>query len=487
MWLSGAPRATVRMGAQSVSGFGSNVDAADPQEDTAGGQSEEAIAAASGGRVMVDWNDITGVMFPPTTRAGSGTGVGYSTDGGRHFTDLVGLPNPNPDQTWSGDPGVVSIDGGAHYILSSLYMPSNQACTTNTKPAEGTVALSVATPTAHGVTFTRPVLVAHPGNLCTLFSSGTPPRNLALLDKDWISWDQSSRTLVVSYSRIFLNRGTGAGQIEIKRVRVPANPTTISPADVGTPIVVAPEIAQVQNGAYTVQAPGGATYVAWERNLESNIGNGDPYIYEQLALVPAGAPRPTVGGPGRSLIVTRGQTPNVGGGVKSLDGQCIAGYNRCIGNDFPRVAYEARSGRLIIEWNDASHHPLGDIFMRAYSRDLRSASNVTQVNDDSDFTLHLMPAVSTRANGTICSSWYDRRRSGPASALTDYYGECRPSPTTNGRDFRITTGATDWTNTSTAITPNFGDYTDQTSTGNTTYFTWADGRLGVPQPFVDHR
>ena len=152
-------------------------------------------------------------------------------------------------------------------------------------------------PTAHGVTFTRPVLVAHPGNLCTLFSSGTPPRNLALLDKDWISWDQSSRTLVVSYSRIFLNRGTGAGQIEIKRVRVPANPTTISPADVGTPIVVAPEISQVQNGAYTVQAPGGATYVAWERNLESNIGNGDPYIYEQWALVPAGASRPTVGEP----------------------------------------------------------------------------------------------------------------------------------------------------------------------------------------------
>ena len=233
LWV--LPRAAVRMGAQSGRGFGSNVDAADPQEDTAGGQSEEAIAAASGGRVMVDWNDITGVMFPPTTRAGSGTGVGYSTDGGKHFTDLVGLPNPNPDQTWSGDPGVVAIDGGAHYILSSLYMPSNQACITGTKPAVGTVALSVATPTVHGMAFTRPILVANPGNLCTLFSSGTPPLNVALLDKDWISWDQSSRTLVVSYSRIFLNRGTGAGQIEIKRVHVPAGFDSFSAVNVSAP------------------------------------------------------------------------------------------------------------------------------------------------------------------------------------------------------------------------------------------------------------
>ena len=45
----------------------------------------------------------------------------------------------------------------------------------------------------------------------------------------------------------------------------------------------------------------------------------------------------------------------------------------------------------------------------------------------------------------------------------------------------------DWTNTSSIITPNFGDYTDQASVGLTTYYTWSDGRLGVPQPFTDER
>jgi hypothetical protein len=74
---------------------------------------------------------------------------------------------------------------------------------------------------------------------------------------------------------------------------------------------------------------------------------------------------------------------------------------------------------------------------------------------------------------------------GPDSARTQYFGEVRSSPRSNGRDFRISTGSTDWTNTSAIATPNFGDYTDSASSGSRTYYTWTDGRTGVPQPFVD--
>jgi hypothetical protein len=90
-----------------------------------------------------------------------------------------------------------------------------------------------------------------------------------------------------------------------------------------------------------------------------------------------------------------------------------------------------------------------------------------------------------REDGAICSSWYDRRLFSPDSAMTDYFGECRPNIATNAGDFRITTGATDWANTSTLIIPNFGDYSDNASVGDKTYFIWSDGRLGIPQPFVD--
>ena len=64
---------------------------------------------------------------------------------------------------------------------------------------------------------------------------------------------------------------------------------------------------------------------------------------------------------------------------------------------------------------------------------------------------------------------------------------CRLDPTNQSPDFRITTGSTDWAATSSLIDPNFGDYTDNTSTGTRTYFIWSDGRIGVPQPFVDSR
>jgi hypothetical protein len=74
---------------------------------------------------------------------------------------------------------------------------------------------------------------------------------------------------------------------------------------------------------------------------------------------------------------------------------------------------------------------------------------------------------------------------GPDSTKTDYFGEIRPSSGVSATDFRITTGATDWLGTSSLIIPNFGDYTDNISTGTKTYFTWSDGRIGVPQPFVD--
>lgn len=498
MWLypsAGAAAAQPAIAANPA--FGSNVDAASPQEDVAAGQSESAIAAAADGSVMVDWNDVSGFFFSPATRLrASATGVGFSRDGGHHFRDLIGFRNTNPDQQWSGDPSVVAIDGGRHFIVSSLYVPSPSACFADSNPAYVTVGIEIATPTAHGVTFGNPVIAARPGNICKLFTNN-PPNGIGILDKDWLSWNQATRTLDISYARYFLTgpQGGNGGQIEVIRKHVPLNPTAASLAASSPAIVVSPGGFDDQNGAYTAQSPGGATYVAWEQNVGSNLFDGDPYVRERVAYVPAGAQAPAVGGPGHPVVVTTGQTGSVeqGGGVASLDASCIAGYNRCpiltgtSSEDFPRIAYDAPRSRVVVEWNDASHHPLGDIWMRGFTPGLAAEGRIVRVNDDADYTLHMFPAVSVRSDGSICSSWYDRRRFGPDSASTDLYGECRSTPTAAGADFRITTGATDWANTSTLIIPNFGDYTDQTSVGGTTYYTWADGRLGIPQPFAASR
>lgn len=142
--------------------------------------------------------------------------------------------------------------------------------------------------------------------------------------------------------------------------------------------------------------------------------------------------------------------------------------------------------QLVIVWNDASRHPLGDIFMRAYGPRLSPAGQIFKVNDDNAGAMHMFPAVCVRADGRIVTSWYDRREFPADSAMTDYFGELRPKPSVNGTDVKITTVATDWANTSSILNPNFGDYTDNACTGKVNFFTWSDGRTGVSQPFVAH-
>ena len=88
--------------------------------------------------------------------------------------------------------------------------------------------------------------------------------------------------------------------------------------------------------------------------------------------MPAGANAPLMGGKNHPVVITKGQTNATPvGGVRSLDATVIAGYNRGTGNDFPRIAWNRVSGRVIVAWNDASLHPLGDIWLRSLLRRAR--------------------------------------------------------------------------------------------------------------------
>jgi hypothetical protein len=486
--------------------LGTNVDANDPQLDLAAGQSETAIAAQTGsaGRqlVLAGWNDASGILFTDSTdRRASGTGIGLSADGARSFTDLIGLPNNNIDQQWQGDPAIASLGDGRHFAIASLYFPSLRACTDGL-PAELTIAVSIARVDATGrsASFSRPIPVAEASDAC---DENAP--TIDLLDKDWVAYDPQSRTLALSYTRFVLSQDAQSlGQVEVARAKVPLNPLQLRSGDFSAPEVVWPDeppcppgtpssestrCGAVNTGAYVTLAAGGDTYVAWERNIDSLFSaSGDPYVYIHAAVLPPGVHRPTVGGPGAPFVVTTGQAnSNAAGGVKSLGNVAIAGYNRGLGNDFPRAVYDRKAQQLLVAWNDASSHPLGDIWMRAMTPRLAGRATIQRVNSDNTFALHFLPAISVRTDGTICTSWYDRRLFSPDSTRTDYFAECRPSAGSSQPDFRITTASTDWNATSSLIVPNFGDYTDTTASGPVTYFTWSDGRLGVPQPFVDRR
>jgi hypothetical protein len=475
------PNGSAQASTGATPSIGTNVDAADPTEDVAGGQSETSIGAA-GSLVLAAWNDAS-VFFVGDSKArnGQGTGVGFSSDGGLTFTDLQGLPNNISYQRWFGDPTVVAIDS-THFVVGSLYLPDffHFSCS-----AHFYLAVSVAIVKGSTIKFTFPIIAADGGSVCD-FRSG-------FLDKEFLSYDSNTRTLAMSYTNFVFNPPTncGNGQIQLVEATVPAAPGTLSSSNWSAPIIVSPEIGGdcsfknlvVQEGAYPAVAPNGDIYVAWERNWFSNLFNGDPYGYIMAAYIPAGATSPTV-----TKTVSLNQvnsTPS--GGVHSMTLQFIAGYNRGVGNDFPRIAYDSRLGKVEVVWNDSSLHPLGDIWLKSIAPGLADSDTVApvRIDDDNSYALHFLPAVSIRSDGSICTSWYDRRLYGGSSTLTDYFGECRAAPSVNTTDFVITTGPTDWNGTSSIIIPNFGDYTDNASTGLTTYYLWSDGRLGVPQPFAD--
>jgi hypothetical protein len=471
--------------------FGSNVDAADPNEDLAAGQSETAIAAA-GSTVVTAWNDVSAFLVQPSTdQRASATGLGVSTDGGRHFRDLIGLRNNRLNQQWFGDPSVIAVDPDT-FLIGSLYLPATVLDCSPGHQAHLQLAVEVLSLGAGGAaSLGLPVVTADGGDVCPLFNSTQPPPNIGMLDKDWLSYDKHTRTLAMSYTRFFFGFGgqSGSGQIEVVRAHLPADPRTLTAHNWSAPITVWPEELTIANqGAYVSVSSTGDAYLAWERNLQSNTFNGNPFVFIHAARVRAGDRTPTVGGPAFPRVVSLGQrNSNGAGGVKSLDAVAIAGYNRGTGQDMPRIAVDGPLGKVIVTWNDASAHPLGDIWMRALPLNLAVGGPITKVNDDNSYALHFLPALSIRGDGAVVTSWYDRRLTGPDSARTDYFGEVRATPTGNATDFRVTTGSTDWAGTSSVITPNFGDYTDNASTGGKTYFTWSDGRIGVPQPFVDSR
>ena len=469
--------------ATSVTGSGGNVDAANPNEDLAPGQSETAIAASKN-LVMEAWNDASGFfVFPSTDPQASLTGVGFSRNAGKSFTDLVGLPNTNANQKWSGDPSVVAVDNGRFFIVGSIYATAFPINCFN-GPAQNAIAVSVATVTPNSVQFTNPIVVATGGDACSGFGQ------TAFLDKDFMSYDPKTRTLAVTYDR-FSFFGYGTGQPEVVTAHIPTSTPLLSSADFSAPVVIWPEEPTYENeGVYPALAYNPSTgaddiYVAWERNWYTNQFNGDPYVYIQAAVIPVGASAPLVGGPASPIVVTLNQLNSTAyGGVKSLDLVPVTGYSRGTSNDFPRVAWNSSQNEVIIVWNDASHHPLGDIFLRAYTTRFAQTRPIEKVNDDNTGALHMFPAVCVQSGGLIVTSWFDRRSFAPGSAWTDYFGEVRSTPGTNGTDFKITTTPSNWIDDSSTITPNFGDYTDNSCTGTTTFFTWSDGRIGVPQPYV---
>jgi len=531
MWCFGpqlrGPRLPLRSlaipGPSGVGFSATNVDAASLTEDItpagvrADGQSEVSIAA-EGNYVVEGWNDATGFLAPcpsPDYKE-EGSGFGFSSNGGKTFTDLGGLPNNNCARfKYEGDPSVevYHVAGKTYFYLSGIYASVTGLDINNI----GVTACQVIPGSPATLSCGQPIIA---GTSSQCLNLGTGCIFYSFLDKDFLSIGAAHGRLYVSYTEFgFVTTPAGvqstAGAVEIANCDIgnslggygplggtPAAPVCTNgylanPAALPSPyLVVAP--ADTVNfcdheGAYPAADPAtGDLYVAHEYNWATNFGSFScsaiPTVIE-VAHVPSGALTLPVASGGPDVTTT---IP-----IVSMDATPVSGYNRFPPNDFPRIAVSKPKGTVSVVWNDAGTNPLGDILLQSFDLGTLNAVQPAPVklNNDTEIgTLHFMPALrNVDCQGNLNVSWFDRRRN-PSSAFTDVFAALGVNPRTTSTpssNTRVTNLPSNWLSNSSLITPNFSDYTDNfvdTASGTATLFAaWSDGRYTIPQPFCAHQ
>ena len=529
MFCFGAQKVgTVQPGAVgAVAGAPRNVNAASFREDVspAGvrgfGQSETSIAA-SGQFVVEAWNDSTGFF----SRCGNkrfkeeGTGIGFSVNGGRTFTDLGGLRNPGcKARLYSGDPSVAAYRVGGHtyFYVSSLYLPFSGLGQTH-------IAFDVCEVMGSGSTARlhcgNPIVAAS-STQCLRF----PQFNFcSFVDKEFLAIDPARGRLYVSYSDFpVVGRGGNPEDLSVCDIGTragrpgPAGGTPAHPVcKHGTPLVkttrngghlfvgkpyfrvahASPKGCENEGSYPAVNLATGSVYVAYEYNWASNLFNPNcftvrtktknfitstPFHCLKLAAVSPCA------GPARSKGVA----------IVSLDSAFVPGYNRFPMNDFPRLAVSGRRGTVSMVWNDSRAHPNGDILMQSFRLGTlaRVQRTPTVLDRPHGGGLTMLPALRVaNRNGLLDVAWYSRASTGTAATGVKAATGVNPAATATPHNVTITNKASNWLVNNSDIVPNFGDYIDAVISatghwpfvGRTLYVAWSDGRSGVPQPFEAH-
>lgn len=490
---SAAPSAPHRVGGKTFST--SNIDAASPSEDQIDGtqwygQSETSIAAA-GNYVVEAWNDATGFFAAPCSPQYKDqlTGFGFSSDGGKTFTDEGGLPNANcATSVFEGDPSVevYQTGGNTYFYISSLFFDSTNF--------EFEVAMDVCHVTGSTLSCnSRPVIIAAPGTF-------------GFDDKDFMSIDAQRGLLYASYTDFTTDDAISLSVCDVGNGALGGTPTKpvcnskSGPAPNYIALASADAGCAELEGAYpAVDEATGDVYVAWEFNWATNTFGCQAQVQEQLAYVPA-----------VSCIAIPSPSPCTGGyppiayaaiNIVSMDAASIPGYNRSPANDFPRLAVSDPTGTVSMVWNDARANPSGDILLQSFRLGTLAAIQSAPVKLNNDRTgtgaFHFMPALrNVDANGDLNVSWYDRRLQ-PSTDYTDVYAALGVSPaatTTPKSNLRVTNVSSDWLSVSSDIVPNFGDYTDNYVEAASSkhdsaqiFAAWSDGRINDPQPFCAHQ
>src|SRR5258708_23672385 len=443
-------------GLRKINTFGSNVNAASPSEDispngtSACGQSG-TYTPVIGHYVVEQWNDATSFFSPPCSPSfkDQGSGWGFSSDGGKTFTDEGGLPNTScATSSWIGDPSVEAwAPGGTTYFYQSSLL--NVFTGANFGMLVAITACKVSPPSTISCNPNPIVLAANAG--------------FNFEDKDFMSIDPVRGRLYVSFTDLTTTLTTTNDNIDLFACDIASNPG--SPTCAG-PLIVAPTPSNFceNEGSYpAVDLATGDIYVAYEHNIGTNIFLSscfaDP-VQNRVNLVSGTCASPVATFPNGCSGPFKEADVN----ITSMDAAFIPGYNRFPMNDFPRIAVTDPNETVSIVWNDARFHPAGDILLQSFDLDgpfptpVQSAP--VRINKATG-GWHMMPALrNVDAAGDLNISFYGRASAN--TAITNVYAAIDVSPlaTATPGNVLVTTAPSDWNAVSSDIVPNFGDYTD---------------------------
>ena len=362
------------------------------------------------------------------------------------------------------------------------------------------------TGTAATLSCGQPVILAS-SSLCTTITGIGQVCNF--LDKDFLSVDPARGRLYATFTEFNIN--TGASRVEVSACDLgnaaggagPAGGTPAAPVCTNNGLQKPPYLVVQQpdpngceyEGSYpAVSTATGDVYAGYEYNVGTNLFN--PACFNvATSQVLVRIPRSCLTLTARAACT--GPAARAAVPVVSMDAAFIPGYNRFPMNDFPRVAVSGPAGTVSMVWNDARHHPLGDILLQSFTLgSLAPVQRVPVVLNPAADTANFLPALRVaNGKGNLDVPWYSRTNANSAvTGVTAVIGVSPRTTATPGSHATITSATSDWNSVSSGHVPNFGDYTDNvlvtTGTapyvGGTLYVAWSDGRLGLPQPFEAH-
>ncbi len=533
------PHAHAPAAGHPVLGAPGNVNAASPAEDVSPGgvrgygQTETSIAA-SGRYVVEAWNDATGHFSACPSPKAQHTGLGFSSDGGKTFTDLKGPPDARcaRDIYW-GEPSVVAYRAGGktYFYISSMFDPRSLF------GGKSFVALAACQVTGSGsraaLRCGQPVIAAASSQCFRFTFQSQHLLNCSFLDKPYLTIDPAHGRLYAAYTefRLFdapvnLGAGTDQGAIEASVCDLgtpagragPAGGTPAAPAcEHGTALRKVGKHKRAGKPYLTVQQPddrthcvyegaypaadtaSGNLYVGYEYNW-GTISFGTPCLNTPIQNIVTKVPRRCLAL--RQVSPCAGPAARVSVPITSISAALVPGYiPGNLGyqaNDFPRLAVSDRAHAVSMVWNDTRFHPYGDILLQSFTlRSLRPVQHAPVVLDTPHHGgLAFMPAVRTAtAAGLLDVTWYSRDSvTTSGTTVRAALGVSPRAASTPRSSITITNVASNWDHQNYDFIPDFGDYTDNALTttgskpyvGSTLYVAWTDGRTGVPQPFEAH-